>query len=514
MADAPASARRVLILAPGGGNATIARRVLTQAGLECEVCADMTALGHAIGAGAGAVLITVEALTPPALETLQRLLSLQPAWSALPLIILNGGRGRSRLQPSPHDLFRTLRGAIVLERPVRPVTLVSVIDSALDARDRQCQVRDLLARQAQDVRHRDQFLAMLGHELRNPLAPIRNLLEVFRLRAGDLPEDLRGNVEVMSRQALHLTHLINELLDVARVTQGHISLHKAPVDLVNIIEEAGAQAEPLIQARRHHLRLELPRHPLRIEGDAERLVQVISNLLNNAAKYTGTGGDIQVTANRQGDEVVLQVRDNGQGIAPELLPRLFEAFVQAEESPEHAASGLGLGLALVRQLVELHGGWVEAHSPGRGRGSEFVVHLPALAEPKPTAVAPTEADQPTGRRRILVVDDERAVANALSELFRALGHEVRTSYGGREALEMAQDWQPEIVFVDLRIPEMSGFEVARRLRSVHGQALRLIALSGYDQETQLRQGRAADFDAHLMKPVDVADLQVLLAKEN
>jgi signal transduction histidine kinase/ActR/RegA family two-component response regulator len=359
-------------------------------------------------------------------------------------------------------------------------------------------------------RRKNEFLAILAHELRNPLAPIHNAIEVLGLQEPPDPA-VQWPREIIERQVQQLNRMVDDLLDVSRITQAKFRLHKEPVQVATIIARAVETSEPMIAARKHRMSVDLPAEPLWVEGDKVRLAQIVANLLNNAAKYTAEGGQIWLSAERRGDAAVLHVRDTGIGIPAELLPRVFDAFTQEERSPDRAQGGLGIGLALVRSLTELHGGRVEAKSAGRGKGSEFIVHLPALAE------APTEAEavRKNGnaelpKRRILVVDDNIDSAETLGLLLRLGGHDVKTAYSGQSALELARLDRPEIVMLDIGMPGMDGLEVARRLREVAGlKDVLLIAMTGYGQDEDRRRTEGAGFNTHLVKPIDFERLNSL-----
>jgi signal transduction histidine kinase len=368
-------------------------------------------------------------------------------------------------------------------------------------------------------RHKDEFLAMLAHELRNPLAPIRNANQVLRLIGPPEPslEKARGMIE---RQVQHLTRLVDDLLDVSRITRGKISLHREPLDLATVVARAAEESRPLLDARGHELTLTLPPEPVPVLGDATRLVQVLANLLTNAAKYTPNGGHVGVTVARKDGEAAARVKDDGVGIAPELLPRVFDLFIQGDRSLARSEGGLGIGLTLVKRLVELHGGTVTVQSDGPGTGSEFTVRLPLLKEE-----AAGKKDEKGGdssfvlrpsslrSRRVLVVDDNLDAAESLAMLLKVEGHEVRTASDGPAALDVAATFRPEVVFLDLGLPRMDGYEVARRLRAQPNAAgVLLVALTGYGQEEDRRRSEEAGFDAHLIKPADPEAVQQLLAQ--
>jgi PAS domain S-box-containing protein len=365
-------------------------------------------------------------------------------------------------------------------------------------------------------RRKDEFLATLAHELRNPLAPIRNALLLMR---GPAPPGGHEPVRAMAeRQVAHLARLVDDLMDVARISEGKIELRRESVDLHTVVRQAVETARPLIDDRRHRLVVTLPPGPVRLEGDPTRLEQVLWNLLNNAAKYTGPGGRIDLSAEAVGGQVVVRVRDTGVGIEPSMLPRLFRMFVQLGEHKEHARGGLGIGLGLVRTLVELHGGTITALSEGPGKGSEFVVRLPSPPGTPAGPAAPEARDRGAepglSRRRILVVDDNVDGAVSLARLLELLhGHEVQVAHDGPSALEVADRFRPEVVLLDIGLPGMDGHEVARRLRArpEFGRTP-LVALTGWGQESDRRRSREAGFDHHLVKPVDLDALSGLLAE--
>ncbi|HTK75997.1 MAG TPA: ATP-binding protein [Gemmataceae bacterium] len=353
-------------------------------------------------------------------------------------------------------------------------------------------------------RRKDHFVTMLAHELRNPLAPVRNALQILKT-----PEVSRENAqharEIMDRQVRHLVRLVDDLLDVSRITRGVIELRRERVDLAAILAAAVESARPTIDDRGHELIHAVVSPPILLDADPMRLSQVVSNLLVNAAKYTPAGGRIWLTGERGGSDALIRVRDSGSGIDPEFLPRVFELFSQADRSLAHSQGGLGIGLMLVRSLVELHGGMVTAESPGIGQGSEFVVRLPALP-----AEAVAENRETIGRfavagilRRVLVVDDNLDAAESSAFLLRFSGHEVEIANDGEAALRAVRDFRPDIVLLDIGLPGLSGYEVAREIRSrPDGKGVILAAVTGYGQEDDRRHAREAGFDYHLTKPLD------------
>jgi two-component system, chemotaxis family, CheB/CheR fusion protein len=356
---------------------------------------------------------------------------------------------------------------------------------------------------------------MLAHELRNPLAPVLNAVQFLAMSNG-APEPTAANVEaarnIIDQQVRQMARIVDDLLDVSRITRGRIALRLEAVDLTALVSKAIESNRPQFVSREHRLTASLPEGPLTVRGDITRLEQVIANLLNNAAKYTADGGNISVTLDRHGDRARLSVRDNGVGISPDMLPRIFDLFTQAEQSLARSHGGLGIGLTLVHRLVELHGGTVAAQSPGLNQGSEFTVELPLIVTAAPE-LQPNISDAcpAAPRRRVLVVDDNVDAANSLAMLLSAAGHDARAAYNGPEALDHVAASPPEVVFLDIGLPGMDGFEVARRLRSgAKSPPLLLVALTGYGQPEDRESTRRAGFDRHLVKPVTLDRLENLL----
>jgi PAS domain S-box-containing protein len=388
---------------------------------------------------------------------------------------------------------------------------------------------DLYARHAADLierlrfeqalkeadRRKDEFLATLAHELRNPLAPTRNAVEILR-RSGEDAAATEQAQRVLGRQLEQLVRLVDDLLDVSRISRGKVQLRRERVELKAVVHSALEAVQPLIQAQAHELTVTLPPEAVYLDADCTRLAQVIANLLNNAAKYTEKGGRIWLSAGRRGNEAVVSVQDTGIGIAAEHQPRLFEMFSQAVPALERSQGGLGIGLSLVRGLVELHGGSVEARSGGIGTGSEFLVRLPAVEAPGRATGEPGDQGGPSRagpKRRILVVDDNRDTADSLAMMLSLAGHETRTAYDGLEAVQAAAAFRPVVVLLDIGLPRMNGYEAARHIRQQPwGKGMVLIALTGWGQEEDRRRALEAGFDQHVTKPVMAAALEELLAR--
>ena len=377
-------------------------------------------------------------------------------------------------------------------------------------------LRQMAADLSEADQRKDEFLATLAHELRNPLAPIRNSLQILKMPRVDA-ETAQRSRDMMERQVHHLVRLVDDLLDVSRVMRGKIELRRERVELATVVARAVEMAQPLIDAQGHELTVSLPPESLPLDADPVRLAQVVGNLLTNAAKYTETKGRIWLTAQREGAQAVLRVRDTGIGIAPDILPKVFDLFVQVDHAATKSQGGLGIGLTLVKNLVEMHHGTVKASSTGLGKGSEFVVRLPLSALEhrgrieSENGVEPQES-LPLSGHRLLVVDDNVDAADSLAMLLRLQGHEVRVAHDGPATLEMVKGYRPEMLFLDIGMPGMDGYEVARRIRREPQLAgVVLVALTGWGQEADRRRSSAAGFDHHLVKPVEPDAVQKVLA---
>ena len=513
---------RVLLLAPTKRDGSITLNVLANSGIGTLVCASFEQLLSEIGGGVGSLLIAEECLIDRRADALVATLQEQPAWSDLPVFIL-------ARQGTPSIVavkaVERLGNASLLERPLHAASFVSAVRTALNARQRQYQARDLLTereqanealRRTQESleladRRKDEFLAMLAHELRNPLAPLRNSVHILQLTAvGDAT--VQRVCEMMDRQVIHLVRLVDDLLEVSRITRGKVDLRLESLDLLTILKGAIDTSRPLVEAGNHQLTVELPDRPLYMQGDPVRLSQVFSNLLNNAAKYTNPGGHISLKATREEDEAVVQVRDDGIGIPLEVQSQVFDMFMQVDRSTSRAQGGLGIGLTLVRTLVEMHNGRVSVASEGRDCGSEFTVRLPLTSTAKPIDVKETGPAVSIVPRHVLVVDDNRDAAASMGMLLKFLGAEVQVVQSGRAALEIIESFRPSMVLLDLGMPGMDGYEVARQIRRrPGGQGILLIALTGWGQDDDRRRTHDAGFNHHLVKPADINTLQTIWA---
>lgn len=452
----------------------------------------------------------------------------------VPIIFLTAGG------PDDQRIFRGYEAGAVdfIQKPIEPAVLRSKAAVFFDLyrqRSELARQRDELAaviehnqrlleesRRYADAleeadRRKDEFLATLAHELRNPLAPIRTGLELMKFAMDDPPllEETRATME---RQTVQLIRLVDDLLDVSRITRGKLQLRKATIDLAEVVRDALATSKPHLEEGKHQVVANLPDDSIHVHGDPNRLAQVVSNLLNNAAKFTPPGGKVEITLECEDGEAIVLVKDNGVGIPVEKQDQVFEMFSQVNDPLNRGNTGLGIGLTLVKSLVDLHDGSVEVHSEGAGQGSEFIVRLPmvGVCEESPTTISPTKPPPMTKPAvpalRVLVVDDNAAAAYMLSRIVEALGYETKIASDGEQAITAAEDFRPQVAFMDIGMPRMNGYEAAERIRQTSwGKDLVLVALTGWGQEEDRRRTQAAGFNHHLVKPADLDQVQQLLS---
>ncbi len=510
---------RIVILAPTGRDGSLAAETLQRAGLVPDVVPHPADLAAAIVEGAGAVLIAEEAFSPRAMEVLSLALERQPPWSDLPLLVFAAPMERQASTARLDRLSSLLGNVTIVERPVRVATLVAAVKAALRARRRQYAARATMEalelREAQlkvaDQR-KDEFLAMLAHELRNPLAALSMALELVQRSGADAARTARHQSTVR-RQLGHLVRLVDDLLDVTRITRGTFELRRSELDLRTVLDAAVAAAQPLLDARTIALSVNRSATTVPVQADATRLEQVMINLLSNAAKFTEPGGSVEVSLTRSDHQAMVLVRDTGRGIPPRMTEQVFEPFIQVDAGLDRTQGGLGLGLTLVRRLVEMHGGTVTASSEGPGRGSSFEVRLPLHEDQSSSTAAGARraAAATSPPRRILVVEDSADVRETLADFLRTLGHSVELAATGPEGAEKLLALRPDVALVDVGLPGMDGYEVARAVRArPEGRSLFLVALTGYGGPEAEATARRAGFDLHLVKPVDAARLPEIL----
>jgi signal transduction histidine kinase/CheY-like chemotaxis protein len=502
--------QRVLIYtSPATDHATLTS-VLDRAGLSYHPCVDMEELCRELSAGAGTALMSQEVLDQQGMSLLTGTLQGQPSWSTFPLVVLfdhavTTAEDAVRLL----GMLEPLGDVTTLERPLRVLTLVSVLRSALHSRRRQYDIRDLLARREHDQKHRDEFLSLLAHELRTPLSSVLHATQILD-RLGphsSLEEEQRA---IIFRQSALLAGLVDDVLDVYRIASGTLTLSREPIDLGELAGRCLREMDVTFNVKRQRLTLAGMSGPLVTAGDPQRLRQVLVHLIRNAMQHSIVGGKVELILARDGDVAEVRVRDCGDGLTQDQLAHVFDLFREEEGLLEHRPQGgLKIGLTLVRQIVELHGGTVSASSPGPGQGSEFVVRLPLARADETTQEQPRSCSEPVSRR-ILLVEDNPDGRETLQLLLQVWGHRVDVAEDGKQGLQKALSRLPEVALVDIGLPEMDGYEMAQQLRAALGRRIFLVALTGYGQPHDRSRAYEAGFDVHLVKPVDPEVLQELL----
>lgn len=499
-------AHRLLILAPVGRDAELMCTYLTNAGIECVAFDDMPALCDAMRDGAGALLFTEEALAHDGLRCLANALDRQPAWSQVPIIILSAVLAGESKARSFRDLDKRTNVTLI-DRPVRIQSLISAARAALSARQRQYEARDLMLKLEDRVHERDRFLAILGHELRNPLGAI--------LLASQMTDDdgrLDGeHARLIERQSRHLTRIVNDLLDLSRVMSGKIVIKPQLLDLRSIARQSLETLQAVAQMHHVSVELRLPPEAVPVRVDPVRADQIVTNVLTNAIKYTPEGGHIVLAMECDHETARIRVTDDGVGIAPDRIGTIFELFAQAENAIGRSQGGMGIGLALVRNLVELHGGSVEAKSDGIGKGTEFVIEVPCA----PDAQIEAPAARPTANappRKIVIVEDNVDVRDLLRLKLKRLGHDVAAVGDGVSGVSAIVDGRPHMALIDIGLPRLDGYQVASEVRAKLGRDVVLVAVSGFGQPEDKRKALEAGFDDHITKPADVQDIENLLAR--
>ena len=497
--------QRILIHAPAGQDAALAVKVLASGAIDSLACLSAGELEHELTLGAGGVVTVEEALQAGAWQVLNDHARQQPQWSDLPIIVLtHSGQDSLPLRQA----ISTLGNLTLLERPVHTLTLITSAHAMLRARARQYQVRE-------SQRRKDEFLASLGHELRNPLAPIRTSAAVLG-RLYPASEQIARVQGVIERQVTQLTRLVDDLLDVGRITSGKVALQRQPVAFEQIMHHVIELCQDAAASRQLALTADLPPRPVLLHADYARMVQIFANIVSNAIKFTPPGGHIHISAQMENGQLHTTVEDDGIGLDAEAIPRIFSLFEQSRTVAGQLTSGLGIGLSLARQFAEMHGGSVQAYSAGPGRGSRFVVILPASMEAAPAEAPQMAAGSPAAAGaalQVLVVDDNIDAADALQTLFQLEGHRADVAYDGRQALEaIGRSW-PQLIVMDLGMPGMDGYETARQIRQLaHGRDTLMIALTGWGQGDARQRTQEAGFDHHLTKPVDFEAISALLAR--
>ena len=499
---ASTAAPEAWIVTPNETDAQVALGFLNEAGIVVRACMSLAELcARPIEEIACAVLVE-EALVHPDIDNFLEALARQPAWSDLPLVLI-ASQGAA-LGTLVERVFPDSGKVAVLERPMNPVSLVSAVRVGVRARQRQFEVRALLEERAAALRQRDEFLAMLAHELRNPLAPMRNAVYVMKRLEVDNAIFTKTR-DLLDRQVTHMSRLVDDLLDVSRLEVGKVQLQMQPLDLNSAAAAAAESTLALTTARRHNMQLRLASEPLYIYADPVRIEQVIGNLVTNAAKFTPEGGTVIVEVSGDAETAAVKVIDSGVGIRSDMLGAVFDLFIQDQATLDRAGGGLGIGLTIVKRLVELHRGTIRVASDGIGRGSQFTVRFPRVSGVKaPHAQARKDAPRALARR-VLVIEDNADVRESLGMLLTMWGHTVDYAESGPDGVARARDLRPDIALIDIGLPGLSGYEVARHIREHKdgwGRQMKLIALTGYGRDADRDEAIASGFDTHLVKPID------------
>jgi signal transduction histidine kinase/ActR/RegA family two-component response regulator len=486
----------VVVWAPRGRDAVLAVHLIERHGMRAILCRNVDELISQI-TEAGCALITSEVLGAPVRELLGTALAAQPPWSDFPIILL-GPRGVDR-EDEALTAIKVLGNVTILERPLHSGTLIGAVVAALRGRRRQFEAREAIFR-------RDQFLAMLGHELRNPLAAIMLAMETLPPANGSQPGDKQRRI--VERQTRHLARLVDDLLDVARVTSGKVQLQTEPLELSEVVERCLQGAELAAHTRHIELRAELAPSALIIDGDLVRLEEIFNNLIGNAIKYSAVGARVTLRTRREGPRSIVEITDTGIGMAPNMIGRVFDLFAQADASLERSQGGLGIGLTLVRSLVELHGGTITARSAGLGHGSTFVVELPLARSAGPTQPQLTVVHE-TRPVKVVLVEDNHDLLDMTTELLEVAGCEVGAASDGAVGLELLLATAPDVAFIDIGLPTLDGYAIARQARE-RGVTSFLVAMTGYGQPDDRERALAAGFDRHMTKPVTSEALKASL----
>jgi signal transduction histidine kinase/CheY-like chemotaxis protein len=507
---------RVLVLAPTKADASVTLRLLADANIAAQTFDNAGQLGREMTHGAGAVIVTDDASRQDAIGELRFLLERQPSWSELPILVL------ARADSPRLDELRGVPGVVLLERPVHIRSMVSAVHAALRARRRQYELRSQLEQThavnlelQNQARAKDDFLATLSHELRNPLSALTTAAHLLD------HESLNANAELVARQVVKrqtalMGRLLDDLLDVSRITRGRLEIRKVRAELSAIVKAAVETVQPLLTRKGHAFSVSLPDRDVVFEADPVRLAQVLANLITNAAKYTEPQGRIDLVVACTADAVEFRVRDNGIGIAPEARADIFRMFAQLRPALERSEGGLGIGLALAKGLVELHGGTIAVESEGLGRGSEFIMRIPYIMG----AAGAVAADQPdrscntgSGRCDVIVADDNADALQSLTMLLEMEGHAVRVAHDGTTAIALMKQRAPDVMLMDIGMPGLNGYEAARQVRSIEGgEQITLIALTGWGQPADRTRANEAGFNHHLTKPIEFEDLAKLLSQ--
>jgi signal transduction histidine kinase/CheY-like chemotaxis protein len=498
------------VVSPNAADAELAVALLAQSGVQARAYAGMRELASALDDAIGCLILVEEALLAEDIPALREALARLPAWCDLPLILVS--RDVGALGAAAADAFPDSGNVTLLERPINAHTLISAVQMALRATARQREVGELLAQREQAVRLRDEFLAMLAHELRNPLAPMSNALHIMRMLKIEDPAALKS-IQILERQVGHVVRMVDDLMDVARLERGKVVLKKERLDLNRVVSSAVETSLHAAQERGHNVSVRFGVNALPVDGDAVRLEQIVCNLVNNAVKFTPRPSEILVQTSVEAGFAEVAVEDKGVGFEADAAEHLFDPFLQVNPTIERSSGGLGMGLTIVRRLTALHGGSVHAASEGPGKGSRFVIRIPlasGMAESRAQATLPLLERR---RRRIVVVEDNPDIRETLRMLLDLWGHEVTMASDGRSGVERVLQERPDVALIDVGLPGMNGYDVARAIRAgLPNGEIRLIAVTGYGQPSDRELAMQAGFDTHLLKPIAPTVLERLLAQ--
>jgi signal transduction histidine kinase len=496
--DKPGSAI-ACVVSPNPADAALAVDFLAESRVDARAFASLYELAAALDESTACLILVEEALLAEDVPVLQEALGRLPEWSDVPLIVVS--RDVAAIREVIASAFPNSGNVTLLERPLNPHTLVSAVHVAMRATARQREVGQLLQQREQAVKLRDEFLAMLAHELRNPLAPMLNALYVMQtLKVDDAL--LRTTTEILERQVHHVVRMVDDLMDVARLERGKVSLHRQRLDLNRVVASAVESCLQGTQQRGHRVSLRFNTEALPVDGDPVRIDQIVCNLVNNAAKFTHQPDEIVVETSIEQRFAQVAVQDRGMGFDPGVALRLFDPFLQMNPTLERAAGGLGMGLTIVKRLAEMHGGAVEASSEGPGRGARFVVRFPLASGPADTARSPRPANARSRSIRVAIIEDNPDIRETMRMLLVMWGHEVLLAGDGRAGVALVLKERPDVALVDVGLPGMNGYDVARAIRqAIPNGAMRLIALTGYGQPSDIDVALQAGFDKHLLKPI-------------
>jgi signal transduction histidine kinase len=504
---------RAVLVTANPVDAEIAIQLLGESGIHATICDNVAMLHTLSPQEIGCIILAGETLTKDELPLLREMIENQPAWSDMPLIFVVAGG--TEFNAMVEREFPYSGNLTLLEQPLNAATLISAARVGLRARARQLEVRDLLTQRDEALRQRDEFLAMLAHELRNPLAPMRNAVYLQQELSIDNPIFIKTR-DIFDRQVTHLARMVDDLLDVARLERGKVKLQRERVDLNNMVTAAVDACVPVIQARGHMVKINLAPEPLLLDADPVRIEQLLTNLIRNAAKFTPQSGEITLETGILNDEniAMVAVRDTGIGLAPEMVQAIFQLFTQDDRTLDRSSGGLGIGLTIARRLAELHEGTLHASSAGLNKGSTFTARFPLASAAAEKVDLPDPPQPPLKRRQVLIVEDNADIRETLRMLLEFWGHDVISTDTGQKGLELVRRNQPDVALIDIGLPGMSGYEVAQTIRTTESQSqIKLVAITGYGQPSDRERTLKAGFDTHLLKPIDPQTLQKILSNE-